>query len=319
MRILVTGAAGFIGKRLIKTLLSSNRADVCVALDNLAKGCWDSLEEECGDGRVVPLQGDVRDPCILEKACRGVDTVFHLAAVSSVGEAEAEPLSSWQINVNGTENVLRAAKNAGARRCVFASSREVYGQPTAMPVHETASLRPENRYGESKEAGEALCREYSRKGLGVSIARLTNVYGPKDSGRVIPIFAERVRRGLPLIIHGGEQVIDFAPISLVCEGLIRMALREIDEPVNIGSGRGTTLQELASRIASLPGALGGGVEYRAHRSFEVKRFVADVGRQVRLLGLIPPRDPLEMLPETLDAVGLEKAPVEPGRSALAHA
>ena len=126
---------------------------------------------------------------------RGADVVFHLAAQSNVMGAVDDPDYSVTTNVIGTYNVLRAAAEAGVRRVVFTSSREVYGDPAVLPVDETRPLLAKNAYGASKVSGEAYCRTFAgTRGLEVEVVRLTNVYGPGDSGRVIPLWIKRCSR-----------------------------------------------------------------------------------------------------------------------------
>lgn len=153
-------------------------------------------------------------------------------------------------------------------------------------------------------AAEAYCGSFAAQGLGVSVVRMANVYGPGDRGRVIPLFCARALAGEPLEIYGGGQLIDFVPVGLTCEALLRLAERAPHlppGPVNIGSGRGTSLPELAARIAAcLPERA---VETRLlpPRGPEVMRFVAHTERMARWLELAPPEDPLAELPQVLDS------------------
>ncbi len=304
MIVLVTGGAGFIGRHLVRRLLATPGVEQVRVLDNLFRPCpapgsfpGDPL---VNDLRVVFQKGDIRNPQTCREAVEGAELVFHLAAQSNVLGSVTDLDYSFTSNVAGTVNVLSAARDAGSvRRVVFASSREVYGEPADLPVAETAPLGPKNAYGASKAAAEAYCGSFAAQGLGVSVVRMANVYGPGDQGRVIPLFCQRALAGEPLLIYGGGQLIDFIPVGLTCEALLRVAQAAPAAPVNIGSGRGTSLPELAARVAAcLPQRT---VETRLlpPRGPEVLRFVADVARMRALLGLEPPADPLAELPEVL--------------------
>jgi UDP-glucose 4-epimerase len=289
MKVLVTGGAGFIGSHLVAALVAAG--DEVVVLDNLRRGDRARLLA----ARFV--EGDVRDPAILQEVTQGCRRIYHLAAQRNVPGAVTDLDYSFTSNVVGTYNVLAAARAVGVERVVFSSSREVYGEVDRLPVAEDQPLDPKNAYGASKVADELYCRAFQRSyGLNVSVVRLANVYGPGDRDRVIPIWLDRARRGEELELYGGEQVIDFVPVSLVAEVLRRggdLALGE--QPINIGSGTGTRLRDLAARIQALPGV---DVDLRLlpARDVEVTRFVADTTRMRTTLGLEPPADPLADLP-----------------------
>ncbi|MFN8507780.1 MAG: SDR family NAD(P)-dependent oxidoreductase [Dehalococcoidia bacterium] len=290
MRVVVTGGAGFIGKHLVAALVA--RGDDVVVLDNLRR----ATREAVHPGAEF-IEGDIRDPETVARAFAGAARVFHLAAQSNVMGALSDARYSFTTNVAGTFNVLEAATAAGVERVVFSSSREVYGEPGSVPVREDAPLLAKNPYGASKLAGEAYCRTWHHTGaIEVNILRFANVYGPGDTGRVIPLWLERAAAGLPLDVFGGEQVIDFVPVDMAVTALLAAAERDLDGPVNVGSGQGTTLLALADRVRALyPGCPS--VDIRPARSAEVVRFVADVGRMRAVLGIEPPDDPLAGLAE----------------------
>lgn len=318
MSIVVTGGAGFIGRYLVARLVANSaafgtRGEPVVVLDNLRRGSSDALEPLIARGDVHFIEGDVRDPEALALAMRGAEYVFHLAAQSNVMGAEDDPDYTFATNVVGTQNVLQAAGAAGVRRVVFASSREVYGQPASLPVPESALLAPKNAYGGSKAAGEMLCRVAAeRNDMEIAALRFANVYGPDDTGRVIPRWLDSAARGEDLLIYGGTQMLDFIWVGDVVSAMVRAALAPrvifaaagmlpqtaIREgffvAINVGTGRGTTLAELADRIRQ---AVGTPVETRVlpARSAEVERFVPDVTLMRRALGLRP-EPPLAHLP-----------------------
>ena len=285
MKVLVTGGAGFIGRHLVSALRI--RSDDVTVLDNLHRG-----EPVAGDGAVLQI-ADVRDRAALAVAMKGVDVVYHLAAQSNVLGATSDPDYSFSTNVVGTYNVLRSAQERGVRRVVFTSSREVYGDAETLPVAETASFNPQNMYGASKAAGEFYCRLLATEGLEVMVLRLANVYGPGDRDRVIPLFIKMALSEQPLTIYGEGKILDFVWIGDVVTALVAAASAPADCPINIGSGQGTTLLELAARVLEITGSAST-VQHLPGRSIEVNRFVADISAARRILAYDPAR-PLEHL------------------------
>jgi UDP-glucose 4-epimerase len=289
MKILVTGGAGFIGAHLVAAALAAG--DEVVALDNMRRGIRAKLS-----GEVRLVEGDIRDRDTVALAMRGAQRVYHLAAQSNVLGSVTDTDYSFTSNVVGTYNVLVAARDAGVERVIFTSSREVYGEVEHLPVAEDRPMDPKNAYGASKVAGEVYCRTFQNTyGLDVSVLRLANVYGSGDRDRVIPIWLDRARRGEDLEIYGGAQVLDLVTVALVVAALRRAAEVSLGgRVVNVGSGVGTPLRDLADRIARLP-SREVGLRVAPARSIEVTRFVADVARMRDLLDLAPPADPLEGL------------------------
>lgn len=295
MRVLVTGGAGFIGSHLVRAL--ANRGDDVVALDNLRRACQVAVPP---GARLI--EGDIRDRGVVRKAMEGCERVYHLAAQSNVMGAVADMDYSFTTNVVGTYHVLSCAVDLGVSRVVFTSSREVYGEVQHLPVPEDHPTSPKNAYGASKAAGEAYCRVFQGTyGLEINVLRLANVYGPGDRDRVIPIWLRRAAHGESIEIFGGDQVIDFVPIALGIDALLRAGDRSLDgAPINVGSGIGTSLKDLAVRIRGLA-ETPIDVCLLPARSVEVTRFVANVGRMRTILGLEPPADPLVHLPDLWDA------------------
>ncbi len=287
MRILVTGGAGFIGAHLVNRLASIGAGDIRV-VDNLHRGfSLESLPSGVEFWRV-----DIRDPQAVADALKGSEIVFHLAAQSNVMGAVADAGYSFGSNVVGTYNVLQAAAAAGVRRVIFPSSREVYGDPRDIPVPETAPLRAKNAYGASKIAGEVYCRLAAQQGLETVVLRLANVYGPGDRDRVIPLFAAAAGSGLPITVFGRHKILDFVWIDVVVDAFIKIAFGSyIRGPVNIGSGKGTTILDLARRLVALNGSASK-IDVVEEREQEVGRFIADIRRAKRLLKISEPEDPL---------------------------
>jgi UDP-glucose 4-epimerase len=300
-RIVVTGGAGFIGSHLVDRLLEDPDVQVTV-VDNLWRGRAENLACHASNPRVQLVVRDVRDRDALEVALRGADLVYHLAAQPTVMGALDDASYTFDTNVGGTFNVLRAAALNKVQRVVFASSREVYGEPIDLPVDEEAPLMAINLYGASKLSAEALCRAFRREtGLSAVVLRLANVYGPRDTGRVIPVWLEQARAGQDLVVYGGKQVLDFVWVGDVVAALVQAgAVPRPLPPINIASGTGTKILDLARRIARLVGG-------RAHvllqpaRPADVTRFIAHIERMRELLAVEPSLDPLANLPALLPA------------------
>lgn len=297
-RILVTGGAGFVGAHLVARLAAGD--DEIVVIDNFKRSSPAVLERWTATKRVELVEGDIRRFDTVAAAVRGCTTVYHLAAQSNVMGAVEDPDYSITTNVNGTFNVLRAAAEAHVARVVFTSSREVYGEAASLPVREEAPMAAKNPYGASKVAGEAYCRTFAAThGMPVEVVRLANVYGAGDSGRVIPLWLTAAQAGQPISIFGGEQVIDFLWVGTAVEALLHAAAHALPGPINIGSGIGTKIVDLAERVVEV--ARSASPIVRAPpRGVEVAKFVADVTR-MRALGLTPESDPLLHLGELVAA------------------
>jgi len=299
MKALVTGGAGFIGSHLVDRLMADG-AQV-VVYDNLFRGRRENLAQHTDSPRFTFLEADIRDYDRLLAAMEGAAVTYHLGAQSNVMGAVADVDYSFTTNVVGVYNALKAARQTGAR-LVFTSSREVYGEPRRLPVDEAHPVGSKNTYGASKVAGEMYCRVFGELfDVQVAVLRLANVYGPRDFGRVIPIWIERAQRGLDLEVYGGQQTIDFVWVDQVVEALVRAADRDLGgQPVNVGSGQGTAILDLAERILALV-RTPARVVVQPARSAEVVHYVADVTRMRTALGLEPPADPLAYLPRLVEA------------------
>jgi UDP-glucose 4-epimerase len=296
-KVVVTGGAGFIGSHLVDRLLADAHSDV-VVLDNLHRGRLTNLAKHTANPRLSVIQGDIRNADVVAETVRGADVVYHLAAQSTVMGAVEDLDYSFSTNVIGTFNVLRSAARESVRRVVFASSREVYGEPIELPVDEGQPLLAINFYGASKVTGEAYCRAFRRaSGLNTVILRLANTYGLRDSGRVIPRWVEQAIAGEDLTVYGGKQVLDFVWVGQIVEALVRTA--ELDgpmPPINIGSGTGTRIVDLARRIRLMAGSHSQ-IKLVPARAVEVVQYVARIDRMRQLLRLEPTSDPLANLPE----------------------
>lgn len=296
-KILVTGGAGFIGSHLVDRLLQDSTAEV-VVLDNLSRGWAANIAHLRDKPRFTLVEGDIRNPAVLLNEFKGASLVYHLAAQSSAAGALSDQTYTFETNVLGTFNVLRAAVDCGVPRVLFTSCSAVYGESIALPVGEDSPLLAISSYGASKIAGEAYCRAFRRDyGLQTVILRLANVYGTRDRRSVIQIWSRAAWAGRPLEVYGGKQVMDIVWIGQVVEALVRAAALEIPlPPINVGTGTGTRIIDLASRIARLSDARPG-IQLRPARAFDVTRFIANVERMRKILMIEPPLDPLANLTE----------------------
>ncbi len=292
-RIVVTGGAGFIGSHLVDRLLQDESVDNLVVLDNFSRGRGANLAHLADEPRLTLIEGDVCDRNTLSGAFTGTKLVYHLAAQSSVMAGFHDPMKTFETNVIGTFNVLSVAVESGVERVVFASSREVYGEPISLPVDEESPLLAINSYGASKVAGEVYCRAFRREfGLQTAILRFANVYGPRDDGRVVPNWLRRANAGDDLQVYGGNQVLDFVWIDQAVEALIRAGTFDCAlPPINVASGTGTRIVDLARRIIRLTESHVA-VKLQPARSMEVTRFIGSIERMRQILKIEPPLDPL---------------------------
>src|SRR5574341_607114 len=223
---LITGGAGFIGSNIAQRLLEMG-VKIRV-LDNLSTGRHENLVDIVDD--VDMIVGDIRDPGTLDRAAAGMDVVFHEAARPSVPRSVADPLASHDAGATGTLQVLLAARRAGVKRVVCASSSSVYGDTPELPKHEGMMPNPLSPYAVSKLSGEYYCKVFARLyGLETVAFRYFNVFGPRQDptseyAAVIPKFIRMMARGERPLIHGdGLQSRDFTFVSNVVEGNIRAA------------------------------------------------------------------------------------------------
>ncbi len=285
MKVVITGGAGFIGHHLVNRLALGG-CEVLV-LDNLRRGSF----ERPGLAGATCVAADVRDYEACLPHLLGADAVVHLAAQSNVMGSEHDPAYTYETNVTGTWNIAAACREAGVPHLVFASSREVYGDPEILPVTESASFAPRNLYGASKAAAELLLGALS-DGPAVSILRLGNVIGKGDANRVVPLWLHAARSGAPLRVFGGKQELDLVPIDFVCR-VFETTLQQgpLAEPINVGTGTTTEILSLANFLRELVGSASA-VEVLPPRGPEVVRFRADTTRLSAHLGLTPPANPL---------------------------
>ena len=309
-KIAVTGAAGFLGSHLVDALIEQGHE--VMGIDNLHRGGIETIRHHIDSGRMRFRQDDIRDATAMTAALSGSEIVFHLAAQSNVMGSMTDPDYSFYTNVAGTYNVLKAASEAGVRKLVFSSSREVYGEPQSIPVRETHSTQPKNLYGASKVAGEAYCRAFDGKeGFACTVLRFGNLYGTRDRDRVIPLWLAGANSREDLVLYGGEKILDFLPVSYAVRALIAASHYAGYGPVNVASGTGTNLRDLAARILEVSGSKSSLV-IEPTRVIEVTRFVADVEKMRTELHIEPQAEPLDALPAM--ALALQSATGESSKS-----
>ncbi len=291
MRALVTGGAGFIGSHIVRRLLTDGH-DVRV-IDNLSTGRMSNLDEVIGD--IEFFDGDIRNAEALRGPMAGCEAVIHLAALPSVPRSIADPAASHESNATGTLNVLNAAREAGVRRVVSASSSSIYGAARELPKRETMRPLPISPYAVSKLAAESYCRSFHEVyGLEAVALRYFNVFGPRQDpnseyAAVIPKFIRAFRLGeSPVIFGDGEQSRDFTYVeNVVNANLAAIAAEGIGGRVyNIACGAGVTLNEVAARLRE---ALGAEVEptHGPDRVGDVRDSLADITAAGADLGYEP--------------------------------
>jgi UDP-glucose 4-epimerase len=292
---LVTGGAGFIGSHLVERLLRDHpRARVRV-LDDFSTGSLDNLPFAAAAGeRLEIVRGDIRDLVTVERAAAGADVVFHQAAMRSVPRSVADPLGANLSNVNGTLHVLEAARRAGVKRVVYASSSSVYGDRPELPKREDQPPAPVSPYAVSKAAGEQYAAVWHRLyGVETVGLRYFNVFGPRQDpaseyAAVIPRFILWGLRGQPLEIHGdGEQSRDFTYIdNVVAANCLAAEAPAAAGVFNVGCGERVSLLAIVARLERL---LGRPLQRRhtPARAGDVLHTLADVDRAKRLLGYAP--------------------------------
>ena len=303
---LVTGGAGFIGSHIAARLLA--RGDRVRILDNLSTG--NPANIELLGGQVEFINGDIRNPEDLRRAAGGVETIFHHAAEPSVPRSLADPLNTYGVNVTGTLNVLLAARDAGCRRVVFASSSAVYGDSPEMPKHEQMMPALLSPYASSKLAGEGLCQVFTRSmGVEAVALRYFNVFGPRQDpnsayAAVIPRFLATMSMGAqPTIFGDGEQSRDFIYIDNVVDANLKAAsIPGIGGRVyNIASGKSVTLNGMLQELAAMIGVQSES-RFEQERPGDIRHSLADVSAARSDLGFEVTVPFLEGLRRTVDSL-----------------
>jgi len=294
-RFVITGAAGFIGSNLARAILE--RGHAVVGVDNFLTGKRENLAGIAGEFELV--EGDVRDLELMRRAFRGADYVLHHAALASVPWSMAEPALAHDHNATGTMNALIAARDAGVKRFVLASTSAVYGDGAQVPCREDQPLEPESPYAATKLIGELYAALFFRAyGLSTAMLRYFNVFGPRQDPKsayaaAIPIFVRKALAGeAPVIFGDGEQTRDFVYVDdVVAADLLACAAGpEVSgEAFNIGGGARVTINDLCREIVGLVGSKVAPV-HAPQRPGDVLHSQADIGKARRLLGFEPAFD-----------------------------
>jgi len=292
-KYLVTGGAGFIGCNLARFLLQKNH-DV-VVLDDFSTGKRENIADILP--RIKLIEGDIRDRSAVDRAVAGCKAVFHQAALGSVPRSVEDPLTSHDVNVNGTITVLEAARAAGVKRLLFAASSSAYGNQPQSPKYETMVPAPISPYAATKVACEAYMQAYAAAyGMETLSLRYFNVFGPYQDpegayAAVIPAFISRILRNeQPIVFGDGEQTRDFCYIDNVCHvnWLAANAPAKVcrGQALNVACHHATTLNQILDKIKSL---LASDIDpiYTDPRPGDVRDSLADISLAKKTIGYKP--------------------------------
>jgi UDP-glucose 4-epimerase len=290
-RVLITGGGGAVGSNIADELVRAGVEEV-VVLDNFVRGRRDNLSWALANGPVRLVEGDIRDRGLVAELTRGIDVIFHQAALRITQCAE-EPRLALEVMVDGTYNVIEAALQSGVRRIVAASSASVYGQAVSFPTDESHHpYANDTLYGAAKTFNEGLLRSFhSTSGLDYVALRYFNVYGPRMDihgvyTEVLVRWMERIESGRPpLILGDGSQTMDFVYVEDVARSNLLAATADATDMVfNVASGTETSLLELAHMLLEVMGS-SASIEFGPERSVnKVPRRLADTKLARELLG-----------------------------------
>lgn len=297
--VAVTGGAGFIGSNLVEDLAKNHQVKV---IDDLSTGHIENLDQVRG---VEFIQGSITDLALLKDVFSEVDFVLHQAALPSVPRSIKDPISSNMVNVNGTLNVLVAARDCGVKKVVYASSSSVYGDTPTLPKREDMMPNPKSPYAITKLAGEHYCQAFSEiYGLKTACLRYFNVFGPRQDpnsqyAAVIPLFITRIlNEKQPIIFGDGTQTRDFTFVKYVVQANILAMESDAEGVFNIACGHQIVLNDLADEIMKITG-----IEteklYDLPRPGDIKDSLADISRAREKLGYDPKYDLSSGLEETI--------------------
>lgn len=286
MNILVTGGSGFIGSHIVEHY---HRTANVTVLDNFRSGFRHNL-----DGfNVRIVEGSVTDGALVHQLMKGVDYVFHLAAMVSVPESMEKPRETVDINVLGTLHVLEAARANGVRKVVISSSAAIYGNNPAVPKLETMLPEPRSPYAITKLDDEYYARMFTEDGnQPVTCLRYFNVFGPRQNPKsqyaaAVPIFIDRCLRGEDLVIYGdGEQTRDFIYVKDIVAANAAAAEGTATGIYNIACGRSMSVRTLAETLIRITGS-SSRIVHAGERAGDVKHSLADTTRARTLLGFTP--------------------------------
>lgn len=305
MKVLVTGAAGFIGSHLVERLVRDGH-DV-VGFDNFANGFASNVEVIRGNYDFV--EGDIRDREAVDRVMQGVEVVFHEGALGSVPRSIADPATSFDVNVMGTLTVLTSARDAGVRRVVYASSSSVYGDTTVSPKHEELTPNPLSPYAITKLSAEQSCGVFTKVyGLETVSLRYFNVFGPRQNpfsqyAAVVPKFLTALARGeRPTVFGDGEQSRGFTYVDNVVNGnLLAMdAPHASGRVINLASPTTVTVNAMLRQMGDLLG-VDPNPDYVDPRPGDIRDSLADISLARTVLGFEPTVTFEEGLARTVEA------------------
>lgn len=292
-KVLVTGGAGFIGSHLTEALLQEgHRVRV---LDDFSTGKRENLIFDKKYPSLEIIEGDIRHLAICQKAMKGIEYVFHQAALPSVQRSVEDPLGSNAVNVGGTLNILSAAREETVKRVIYASSSSIYGDTPTLPKHEEMPSNPLSPYALQKYIGEQYCRLfYQLYGLETVSLRYFNIFGPRQDpnsiySAVIPKFIDALLQGVPPIIFGdGEQSRDFTYIENVVQAnLLAMSAEHLHgEAINVACAEKTSLNQLLNIVREILGSKLSPV-YEEPRQGDVRHSLADIRKGKDILNYEP--------------------------------
>jgi len=309
VKTLVTGGAGFIGSNLVDALIA--RGDEVAILDDLSTGRRENVDDACARGAKLH-EIDIADASAVDAIVRAErpEVIFHLAAQIDVRRSVEDPAADARINVEGTVNLLEAARASGRPRIVLSSTGgAIYGDADALPTDESAAIRPLSPYGQAKFAAEGYCELFaSLHGLSTIALRYANVYGPRQDplgeGGVIAIFCGKLASGQPPVIFGdGRQTRDYVFVGDVVEANLRAAGSTQRGAFNVGTGVETSVLDLVEALRELgEDAATFEPRYAPPRAGEVHRSCLDPARIERVLGWRARTDLRTGLRRTLEQV-----------------
>jgi NAD dependent epimerase/dehydratase len=279
-KVLVTGAGGFIGSHLCELLVSRGR-EVRALVRYNGRGAQGWLDTSPVRDRIEVIAGDVRDYDSVARALTGCDEVFHLAALIAIPYSYESPLAYVRTNVEGTYNVMEAARRQGVRRVLTASTSEVYGTAQYTPIDELHPLQPQSPYSATKIGADQLALSYHMSfGLPVVVARPFNTYGPRQSARaIIPSLATQLLSKRPQIDVGSlDPVRDLTYVEDTVAGMLAIAETDafLGRVVNIGTGEAVSIREIYEKLASVIG-------YRAELRQDPARIRPQASEVMRLI------------------------------------
>ena len=294
MKVLVTGAAGFIGSYVVQALLEKQIS--VIAVDNLSTGKLTYLPANVPFYKIDITKNELENVFLIESP----DYVIHLAAQSSVIESLSNPVEDCQANILGTLNILRYAKQYKVKKCVIASTAAVYGNPTIFPVLEDSKLSPLSFYALSKLTAEKYILLYEKLfDLKSTILRFSNVFGPKQPNGVITSLIKCLVEGETPIIYDGSQTRDFIYVKDVAQACIQSMLSEQTGIFNISSNRELSIKQLYKEISDAMGVYTEPV-YESLREGEIERSVLSNAKAIACLGWSPTYHLEEGLKETIE-------------------